>query len=1691
MQVKASLACRTLLTSAFLAAFVGLPRNTGAGNCSLTDDGVTLRVENDFFRLTLRPERGGTSLDFFYKPTGKQFIPPVEALPLFADTATEVGWRGVWVGNPYDYDVLVNTPEQVSVHLQGEDGSTFPFVYMHKTITVRHDRCVIEVDHAVEVDANNMVPVYISPWWHNGLAVVGEHTQYVTPVPSGLARCWDVECLNKWMNHPDVTRPWTALVGKSGTGLGIELTDYKHLETIWQSFYQREWCLEWRFNRVKINNGEKLRTKFWLVPFHGMTGVDGVGGQTIGYITCPDELPDAAPIESVLELCSGETRAVDIRLTAHAVPDGEPVVLLETRADLQAGAVQRSAFTFAPRKQGTFVLRCVLTTGGNTLCDFEKPVIVGEAGAEYAMEPAGERLPPEIMEREPMKLSEEVVTPHVKWAKPYHGGAVRALFVMELLGVRDIIELAQRMDLDYTAVKMSNSNSILRYYGGPDGYGPPTLLECNDCLTTALKDDYDVIVISVIRWDRISATNRKLLLGKSQAGTALIGIDPPTIPKELEELLGVRGGKGRPAFSTPVLRGRHFLTDALPVAALFPTPCRRFEVVAEADVPLTSADGAPVLVARDGATRTIALLYTANSSWGGSLIPNWHGSYQRTWPEYDYGVRYHYWEYFYNLLARCLIWAARKEPHVAVMPPDAPDIALADGPGAAAVSVAIESAAGEPWDAVGELTVRDENHDVRHSARQNVRLNGQATRITFELPDTLGNGLHFADFRLLDAQKQVVNWSSSAFHVQAPARIRSCAMNARIFEHGQPMEAEVELEGIPPEPLRVEADVTDCYSRIVWREARALRPGEAAFDGATHLHFGPEFVPVANWHRFEVRLLQGRHLLQKQGCEFLVFPRMSEPPDWNDYVLSRTFPARISGYHFMDLYNRQLAALGYEKVDVWEHGFARKPHDRDVALDFFQSGVKRLGVVCPTNIAGGGAEYREAIDAYKKAYKQTGDKMTLCRVPCLDDPEFWEAELGQTRAVLQTLIPFRTETFYFGDENTLTRQGNHGDCCYSEHSLRSFRQWLQSEYARLNALNAEWETDFASWDAVVPMTRSEVRNRGNYAPWADHRTYMEAVWAAAYCQYQSTVHDLAPYSCYIGNGGSQAVQADNGLDFWKFFRVWEQAQARLATTWYGKLYRSLPDAPIVTPYGAIGWDRRDDEARYKVWKHAFELRGAGDSAYPSIKKVGPDLSISRSGRSCEQITRPLRQGVGKLLRHLDIVRDGVAIHYSQPSIHGESIIGHAERITQSQSAWVHLLRDLGLDPTYLAYAQVEAGELTAGGYKLFIMPFSVAVSTDEAEQIKAFVEKGGVVIGDAMTGIMDDHCKPWNPSPLDALFGLRRDAEPERRSGKVLIPARGVFAGLERGVVLTTSFTETHLSPTTAKAAARFASGHSGLLINSVGKGSVVRLGFLLSDYPDTVRYDAHRRAQTLDVVRSLLALAGVTRQVVVSGEDGNPLPFCEVWRFRRGDIDYVGVLREHDTRAELLEAHVSIQFPVTRHVYDILGQRYVGHTDRVETVLAPASPAFFALLPEQVQSVQLQLTPVLHQPYSKAASRKVAGASRSGSGGETPPPLYDGRQIRMTPPELTRGGRTPVLDLRYAIETVSKEGRAQDHVLRLEASGPDGKVRGFYSANVFARNGKAEGALRLALNDPVGEWTVRVRDIATGLSTEATFIVR
>src|SRR5207237_245006 len=109
----------------------------------------------------------------------------------------------------------------------------------------------------------------------------------------------------------------------------------------------------------------------------------------------------------------------------------------------------------------------------------------------------------------------------------------------------------------------------------------------------------------------------------------------------------------------------------------------------------------------------------------------------------------------------------------------------------------------------------------------------------------------------------------------------------------------------------------------------------------------------------------------------------------------------------------------------------------------------------------------------------------------------------------------------------------------------------------------------------------------------------------------------------------------------------------------------------------------------------------------------------------------------------------IAIHYSYPSIHGAWITdgkmkaGNVtdptsetlEQFRRNLDGWVKVLHDAGTGFDFIAYSGIENNELLSKGYKVLVLPMSLALSDKEVVQIEKFVQQGGVVIADALPGV--------------------------------------------------------------------------------------------------------------------------------------------------------------------------------------------------------------------------------------------------------------------------------------------------------------------------------------------------------------------
>ena len=246
----------------------------------------------------------------------------------------------------------------------------------------------------------------------------------------------------------------------------------------------------------------------------------------------------------------------------------------------------------------------------------------------------------------------------------------------------------------------------------------------------------------------------------------------------------------------------------------------------------------------------------------------------------------------------------------------------------------------------------------------------------------------------------------------------------------------------------------------------------------------------------------------------------------------------------------------------------------------------------------------------KELYRRTGDKRFLVRLPSLDDPQVQARLADLSRTAARNKAVYNMDYYFVGDEGSLGSYTDPVDFCWGPHTLANFRKWLKQAYGSLEALNRTWGSAFSDWDAVVPLTTDEARKEGRFAPWADHRTYMEVSFANAYATVRQAVREGDPDG-HIALSGTQVTTPYDGCDWYRLDGVIDDFLSYSGGNQWD-LHRSFgkPGARIGfwTGYGRSGL-----AVQAEVWNAA--LSGVlFPQLFWSPSIVNPDFTLSRSGR---------------------------------------------------------------------------------------------------------------------------------------------------------------------------------------------------------------------------------------------------------------------------------------------------------------------------------------------------------------------------------------------------------------------------------------------------------------------------------------------
>lgn len=1039
----------------------------------------------------------------------------------------------------------------------------------------------------------------------------------------------------------------------------------------------------------------------------------------------------------------------------------------------------------------------------------------------------------------------------------------------------------------------------------------------------------------------------------------------------------------------------------------------RYRLGTDSTALVSGSDGEPIIAVKNyGQGRVVALGYVNE---GLSPQVDWKILGQRD----D-----HWWEYFYSLLCRSIIWAARRDSPLILDRVSAESPSARPGLNAGTLSVEIESPGALPEAEISMTVVDDWGEAVGHSAKSFAIKQG-TNSISLPIPWDRYDGRHLVDV-ILSAGGSHYDWGSASYDIDEPdgpakrGEILSISTDRSTYAPGE--KAQVTVVTKAPEYTRLSVQLFDNRDRLVGATFSLARP-----DQTVAVDIG-SYTTNIGWMRASLESGAGRLLDRKQ--------------------------VRVN-------FARQDRKFGaYEVILPWYGPPSYQPWTPTLDDQFRKAGVtvveapeRNFRLIQEIHAPGFGVywHYRESYLEQKDKFLETGDKKYLIRTPDLAS-NAWLDELRSTiRDHMKPTEGFRPLASYLADESSLTAYGDPLDFSWSVPTLTKFRQWLKTQYSSLEALNQEWGTAFQNWQSVTPLTTSEAQAKGNYAGWMDHRTFMEQVFAHALQVAADAVKKEDPGSL-PSISGTQDPGPSNAVNWYLLDSIVDYLQPYSEDD-QDELHRTMHPGLILT--GFTGYGSHGPELRHELW-HRLLHGQTGASVFWQYTTLNADLTLTEQGRDLQSVTHELRdEGLALLLRGATRDNCGIAVHYSLPSVRGEWITDgriephevsdgdrtspHLKRFHQNRHAWLELLEDSGYQYDFLTTEQIEAGKLS--NYRVFILPDSIALSDAEVAAIRDFTARGGFVIADAETGLMDGHARWQNKGRLDDLLGLIRS---NTRSASADVPPVPLRAGTEREAELKVVPADPGLPASNAGVTAN-ADATPLLIERNLDSGHSLTLSFWTSGYDPLRTADAGEAWRAM--LRRYLGAAGIRPVANVLTRAGHPLTCSEVVGYRSGGGQIVAILPELKCSDA---GPITLRLPFPKFVYDLRQHRFLGHLDRVSGVLVPGEPLIYAV----------EDTP--------AAPPAIVARGKASPG--------------------VRAGATVHLAIRLSVRDGQAAPPSAGHV---EVRNPRGQIVGYYGTNLPLSAAPLDFRVAPALNDLPGRWTVTVREPYAHQTAAADFLVK
>lgn len=828
------------------------------------------------------------------------------------------------------------------------------------------------------------------------------------------------------------------------------------------------------------------------------------------------------------------------------------------------------------------------------------------------------------------RVSTNLVTPHLVWARPLAGGPVRVLFIVPRnLAAREVAELAQRCDLDFQAVTAHSGNALAAddiYEAGSSGTSPA---EKSAELLAALERPVEVIVLANLPITILPAEAQyRIVRHVADGGGLLTTFDWPfpyqkmlATPQPAPEIAAAVGFAGLPPALQKLRPERLVCT-------------------------YTFAKGRVARLAYPG----------AHSNPYGAMGLTASQSYHDGWmAQYENNMA---------LVAQTLLWAAGRVPS-ATLRPDAPAGAVLSAAELLKQGLALRVTAtnAAPWTLA--LRLRDAANTLLDQRELTPVFSNGVASVTYR-PPCWPHGTLTLD-AVLHSPRGVEAFGAWSFAAVGSVGAIAWATDRPAYEAGQPVQARLTLAAPAPRPLRLVTRLDDLPYGQTWTRREVTLAA-----GATNLTLTLE--PPPHWPTsaglLVGQLFDGDQLLG-EARSTLLFPQRDRPlytsVGWDGVpeILAPPFAQQLNNvvdWHFSLQHPSRGGA----------NGLALARFDQRLVPY-----MTRIGLSAD---AQGRTLTDHWLGATKEEIAALGDDQSFYN-PAVQ--ALWERTIERRLTNLPACGPL---VYNLGDENHFSY-----DAGYAASDLPAYRGFLQQRYGDIATLNREWQTNFVDFAGVPHATPRELREGRHTAATFAHRAFMEQQYADNHHFLAQCIRARDPYA-QVGAEGSVPGDLEltlSKLDFWGPYSdpvgdelLRSVAADKFRTLWWGGYVgshggRDIYPFPLWRPLlqGSVNGS---------AW---FSVGISSEGFFAA------DLTFADYFQQLLPHLHRLQRGLGQLLVDQPLRDDGLAILWSHASASAAQMIPQCHNPRDGAAVLLDLCYRRGLTADFVTTRGLAAGAL--------------------------------------------------------------------------------------------------------------------------------------------------------------------------------------------------------------------------------------------------------------------------------------------------------------------------------------------------------------------------------------------------------------